>query len=123
MNTIQRIACGAALAASLTTANAQQTPARAAASCKDCGVVQAIVPHGQTQQNQPDAAQAVIWTSSGYVRPYWVFYVDLAAQQRPKYDVLVKMDDGKLASFTYAVYPGWVVGERVKMDNGTIAGR
>jgi hypothetical protein len=121
MNTSIRFTLGLLLCAA-GAAFAQQAP-RAAISCKDCGTVQAIVPHNTQPASQPTATPALVWTSYGYVRPYWVFYVDLAARERPKYDVVVKMDDGKIASFTYAVYPGWEVGERVRMDNGTIAGR
>ncbi|MGL4576411.1 MAG: hypothetical protein ACRCV9_16625 [Burkholderiaceae bacterium] len=114
-----------ALAGALTCAPAfaqQAAPAQPAASstpvCADCGTV-----IGVTSRNRADYNPKMVWLMGRNWQPTVYFVIDADSRNTPKHDVIVKMDDGTVVSFAFSGLPGWEPGERVRVENGTLAGR
>ncbi|MFM2398348.1 MAG: hypothetical protein RL341_505 [Pseudomonadota bacterium] len=96
-------------------------PATAASStpvCADCGTV-----IGVTSRNRADYNPKMVWLVGRSWQPTVYFFIDADSHNAPKHDVIVKMDDGTVVSFAFSVLPGWEAGERVRVENGTLAGR
>jgi hypothetical protein len=96
-------------------------PAAATSStpaCADCGTVL-----GVTSRNRADYNPKMVWLMGRHWQPTVYFVVDADAYNAPKHDVIVKMDDGTVVSFASSILPGWAPGERVRVENGMIAGR
>jgi hypothetical protein len=114
-----------ALAGALTSTHAwAQKPGQPAAAqssapaCADCGTVVGIASRGNANYN-PKA----VWLVGRHWQPTVYFVIDANSQNTPKYDVIVKMDDGTVVSFASPIFPGWEAGERVRVENGVLAGR
>jgi hypothetical protein len=86
--------------------------------CAECGTVIGI-----TSRNQADYNPKAVWVMNRYWRPSVYFFIDAQAYNSPKHDVIVQMDDGTVVSFASSIFPGWEAGERVRVENGVIAGR
>lgn len=95
-----------------------QPAAAAAPACADCGTVV-----GVTSRNQADYNPKMVWLVGRHWRPSVYFVIDVNAHTNPKHDVIVNMDDGTVVSFAFSTLPGWAAGERVRVENGTLAGR
>jgi hypothetical protein len=86
--------------------------------CAECGTV-----IGVTSRNQADYNPKAVWLMNRNWRPSVYFVIDAQAYNSPKHDVIVQMDDGTVVSFASSIFPGWEAGERVRVENGVLAGR
>jgi hypothetical protein len=86
--------------------------------CAECGTV-----IGVTSRNQADYNPKAVWLMNRNWRPSIYFVIDAQAYNSPKHDVIVQMDDGTVVSFASSIFPGWEAGERVRVENGVLAGR
>ena len=117
-------------------------PPPAAAPCHNCGVVEAVrqVEH----QAQPSGVGAVagaliggvignrfgggtgrvLSTAAGAVGGGIAGNeIEKHGKTTVSYQVTVKMEGGKLRTFSYAAQPGWNVGDRVQVVRGTLSAR
>jgi hypothetical protein len=87
-------------------------------ACADCGTV-----IGVTSRNRADYNPKAVWVMGRHWHPTVYYVIDAHSHNSPKYDVIVKMDDGTVVSFASPILPGWEAGERVRVENGVLAGR
>jgi len=118
---------------------ADQRPpaAQAAPACPNCGVVASVRPYSQKPRtskvgligggvvgalvgNQIGDGSTLATAGGAVGGAYLGNKIGQKAQARTRYKVVVRMDDGRTRSFTYAARPGFRAGSHVRVENGTL---
>lgn len=118
------------------------TVAQAPQACYDCGRIESI--HTIQQAAKPSGLGVVAGAVLGGVLGHQVGggngqklatvagavgggYAGNEVEKRSRstnsYEVRVRMEDGNIRTFPYAEQPGWGVGDRVRIVNGSLAAR
>jgi uncharacterized protein YcfJ len=111
--------------------------AQAAPACPNCGVVASVKAYSQKPKrstvgmigggvvgalvgNEIGDGNKIATIGGAAGGAYLGNKIGQKVQTKTRYKVVVRMDDGRTRSFTYAAQPGFRAGSHVRVENGTL---